>query len=493
MIPGYILQTSVNVCKLRIIYNEMSEKQDRGRKKQRGKGSGSIWKNGGKFYFRLQIGGRSKCTMLRNPDDSPCTTETQAAAAAKLIQPILMASTREEIATHVAIAKKIRKRSGLRLSDAWEVYQKQPNRPDLSPKSAAARHAEFRMFLDWLRDQRPGVTMVSEIDADIAEAYFADVWSRGISARTYNIYLSGLRVIFKHLAKPGGLDENPFLTVIKKTEEIASRREFEKSQVDAIFSGFSSGFFYIAKLNVLGLGRSRKTVEKTIEFKPMHAEQMRVLLNLCCWAACDGQCGCLMTWSNIDFDRNRISYVRHKTRRASGGLVITLPLHTQLRAALIDAVQWRTTNRPGEDFILPAVAARYRTNPSGIQKDVMKIIRCATGLSTTAATAPGRRKLAANQYSLHSFRHTFVSFCANAGVPGAVVTEIVGHGSQAVTRHYTHISEKAKIEAIAALPSAAPLTAGIMELRTKLTQLVNEADETMLKRLLEFFGGGNDQ
>ena len=85
----------------------------------------------------------------------------------------------------------------------------------------------------------------------------------------------------------------------------------------------------------------------------------------------------------------------------------------------------------------------------------MKIIRCATGLATTAGRdrLHGQRKLAANIYSLHSFRHTFVSFCANSGVPLAVVAEIVGHGNPAMTEHYSHISTESKREAIKALPS----------------------------------------
>ena len=99
------------------------------------------------------------------------------------------------------------------------------------------------------------------------------------------------------------------------------------------------------------------------------------------------------------------------------------------KAALVDSE---------EDYVLPAVARRYRQNPSGVQKDVMKIIRCATGLQTTKnkENTYGKRKLSANAYSLHSFRHTFVSFCANAGVPLAIVAEIVGHGNPAMTKHY---------------------------------------------------------
>ena len=162
-----------------------------------------------------------------------------------------------------------------------------------------------------------------------------------------------------------------------------------------------------------------------------------------------------MTWDCIDLDRHLITYTPQKTARKTGYRKVTLPIKEELYDALLDAVKWKGDNKPRENFILPHIAERYARNHTGIQKDVMKIIHCATGEETTAdkECLPGQRKLAANIYSLHSFRHTFVSFCANAGVPLAVVAEIVGHGNPAMTEHYSHISPESKREAIKALPS----------------------------------------
>ena len=162
-----------------------------------------------------------------------------------------------------------------------------------------------------------------------------------------------------------------------------------------------------------------------------------------------------MTWDCIDLDNGLITYIPQKTARKTGYRKVTLPIKDELYEALLEATKWRSENKKREDYILPKIADRYKRNPSGIQKDVMKIIRCATGVATTASKdrSHGQRKLAANVYSLHSFRHTFVSFCANAGVPLAVVAEIVGHGNPAMTEHYTHISPESKREAIKALPS----------------------------------------
>jgi len=48
-----------------------------------------------------------------------------------------------------------------------------------------------------------------------------------------------------------------------------------------------------------------------------------------------------------------------------------------------------------------------------------------------------------------------VSICRRAGVAEAVVMELVGHGSPAMTRLYTHGSAEARSAAIAALPALA--------------------------------------
>lgn len=159
-----------------------------------------------------------------------------------------------------------------------------------------------------------------------------------------------------------------------------------------------------------------------------------------------------MQWSNVDMVRKTISYIPIKTARKTGYKSVTLPMHPQLYEALRQAESWRKENEIGEDYILPKVARRYQYNHSGVQHDVIKIIKYATGLETTVGKKALHHKIRSNRYSLHSFRHTFVSFCANAGVPLDVVASIVGHGSSAMTRHYAHISHKAKDEAIQALP-----------------------------------------
>ena len=56
------------------------------------------------------------------------------------------------------------------------------------------------------------------------------------------------------------------------------------------------------------------------------------------------------------------------------------------------------------------------------------------------------------EVSFHSLRHTAVSLLKDAGIPEAVVIEMVGHDSEQMSAHYTHVGREALEKAAAALP-----------------------------------------
>jgi integrase len=56
------------------------------------------------------------------------------------------------------------------------------------------------------------------------------------------------------------------------------------------------------------------------------------------------------------------------------------------------------------------------------------------------------------QLSFHSLRHTAVTLLKEAGVPQAVVQELIGHDSEQMSEHYTHVGSEALKKAAAALP-----------------------------------------
>ena len=457
----------------------------------REKGTGTIEKKGRHFHLKIRIGGKTKCTLLLGKDDKPVTTRRDAEVAAALLRPVLRAEQKEEIALHIASARKLRHENSFPIEQIWPTYLEQYDRPDSSESTLHSYEKSLRHFTDWLEKEHPAIRQTNQITKELAGAYFAYLWNtRKVTGKTFNIYRQALRLIFKHILEPAGLDANPFEHIPTKPLHTESRLPFTEEQVRAIFDGFETGFFYETEVMRLGAGRKHVRVKRKLRFEPMFKDEMRVLLMLCCWTGCRGQDGCLMHWSNVDLEQGVITYIPRKTANKTNNREVSLPLHPELAAALNDAMAFRDRNRGNEDYIIPSVAERYQRNPDGVQEDVRKIIHCATGEVITANSCPEHRAHRANRYSLHSFRHTFVSFCANAGVPLDVVATIVGHGSSMMTRHYAHISDDAKKRAIATLPtlSTPSSTEKVADTRKHLLGKLNALSDDQLNLLLQKVG-----
>ena len=442
------------------------------RMRRRGNGEGSLIKRRNHFYLRHLVEGKAVEVALKNEDGTRCTTADQAKkAVGRMDRTLLELDTQEKIVAKVARIRQLKVVHQAKYADVWKLYLNSSNRPDTGARVLEEQRRMFGRFGDWMQEHfhsgLDGVTPAA------ASEYMHEIGER-VSNRTYNGYAMTLRLIYKIVYKQLGMTENPFEGIRHRPLETVSRREFTMEQVQRIFDGFRNGFFYEAEVEGLGPGRKRVRETKRLEYHPLYKDEMEVLLKLCCYSGCDGQSGCLMKWENVDFEAGQIRYVRHKTRKKTNGLVITLPMHPKLYEALLKALTWRQDASP---YILPSVAKRYQSNRCGVQKDVMKIIRCALGVETTIRDTDAKRALAANVYSLHSFRHTFVSFCANAGVPLAVVAEIVGHGNPAMTRHYAHVNNTAKQNAISALPM---LTGGTNDANTA------ETADGLRQRLLAY-------
>lgn len=416
--------------------------------KGRAKGAGSVYKNRNRFYWKFRTNERTITKLLFNEDGSYCTTVQQAMEAANRLYCLSQELVTEEAVTaKLAEIRQKKKVLAFKPGDIWEAFMNNPNRPDCSETHRREQKREFDKFLVWLK--KKGIVTADEITNEVGGEYMARLGAN-VSNRCFNVYLGFLKLIFGLSYKAVGLVCNPFEEIKRRKEETESRQDFTPEQVTAIFDGFRNGFFYETEVERMGADRKHVRVKKRLEYRPMFAPEMEVLLKICCYTGADGQSGCLMKWDGVDFKANTISYVREKTKRATGGRVITLPIHPELRAALESAKAWAVA---GNLYVLPNVAERYKRNHWGVQADVKKIISCALNCDVTNRNPESKRKRAANVYSLHSFRHTFVSFCTNAGVSLDIVAEFVGHGNPVMTRHYSHIHDDAKQRAIQALPN----------------------------------------
>ena len=148
----------------------------------------------------------------------------------------------------------------------------------------------------------------------------------------------------------------------------------------------------------------------------------------------------------------------------------TVTMAPQLYDALIEAQRWKCNQ-----YVCPNTAARYnKTNSEGknvgnilVDLDVLRVIRW-IGLEPSVAV-PGRKKKM-TVYGFHFLRHSFASFCAEGGVPKAVLLSISGTESEIADKYYTHVGNEAQEKAIAAISGTT----------------FENPDKTKIKKLLDY-------
>ena len=193
----------------------------------------------------------------------------------------------------------------------------------------------------------------------------------------------------------------------------------------------------------------------------------------------------LLQWQNVDMKNRRIWVKQFKT-----GKEVSIPIAPVLYKALREAEKWKS-----DQYVTPKCAARYKqTNAEGkntsnnlIDIDVLRPIRW-IGLEPSV-TVPGRKRKM-TVYGFHSLRHSFASFCAEAGVPKAVLLSILGTDSRIADRYYTHVSEESQWKAIAAIsnrnaPTSQEKIDRVLNLLMPEGKEPNQTDNSTLQQVLK--------
>jgi integrase len=384
---------------------------------------GTIYKktDNGSYFFRYQINGQRKAVSLK--------TKNQKEAIAKVqeLLPVVKATTTEVISAHVKHAKglAVRKQS-LPLSKVWEVYCKHPERATPATvheqNSYRATYNEFVQFID---DSK---ATIADIIPSTTDQFAQHLRNTDISVNTHNRKIQRLKKVFGVLEdyRDSG---NPFAAKSLKRQ----KREEQDNHVRRM------AFTYEQEKQLLEALEDDKYVVKN---KP----EIRVVYHLGMFTGQRMKDCVLLCWDKVDLRRKRIWVKQFKT-----GKEVTIPIAPQLLEVLRDAKSWQTNH-----YVCPNVAKRYNkvdkngknTGNNLVNIDVLRVIKW-IGLEPSVEV-PGRKKKV-TVYGFHSLRHSFVSHCAEAGVPKAVVLSIIGANSDIVDKHYTHIGEEAQEKAIASL------------------------------------------
>ena len=314
----------------------------------------------------------------------------------------------------------------LAIADGWQAWKEHPNKKqDPKESTLAGYEAAWNRFKRWAESKK--LIFLHEVTRERAEDYAADLWKSRVTPSTYGQHIKFLKSAFGVLESKAGLVSNPWAQIHskqKRKDVDESRRNLTEEELRTIL------------------------IRSQGDMRVMFAIGLFTGLRL-------GDVACLK-WENIDNDpfkrEKRPGFIVVQPIKTSRtGKKVELPIHAALRSVLDE----HRRSNGGSEFLFPHERLGYLDNTSNLTNRIQAFFE-SCGLRTTEKAEQGQRRRAIVKVGFHSLRHSFVSLCAKAGVQQHVVQKLVGHGSPAMTAHYTHLDAEQKKEAIAALPMTIP-------------------------------------
>jgi integrase len=260
--------------------------------------------------------------------------------------------------------------------------------------------------------------------ADLAS--FRDRSAAKASAKTANNKLKIVRTMLQTAWRDGYIIENPAAKVLALKTEDSIRRPFRLDELRQLLTVATDEW---RGMVLVGL----YTGQRLKDVATLH-------------------------WNNVDLSRNEITLTTSKTKRRQ-----FIPMARALQNHFAELSASDNPHAP----VFPAACAWVKKDG-----DVGRLSQQFYELLVTAGLVAARlgkdesrgvgRKgpRLRNEITFHSLRHTATSLLKNAGVSEAVARDIIGHDSEQMSRHYTHIEDAAKREALDKLPDlTAPATA----------------------------------
>ena len=270
-------------------------------------------------------------------------------------------------------------------------------------------------FVRWLGN-RAAEPMYGISPQEIA-AFRDEVASRS-SASTANLKLKIFRVMCQVAWRDGVILDNPAAKVKVLKTQPSIRRAFTPSELQALLRVVAGEW---RGMVLLGL---------------YTGQRLRDIATL--------------TWAQIDLEERTILFLTSKTGRRQ-------------KIPLVPVVISFLSEQPSSDDptapVFPKAAAVVRRNhTTSALSEAFHSILVSAGLveprlrERGGISGPGRSGgRQRSELSFHSLRHTATTMLKMSGATEAVVRDIIGHESAVVSRHYTHVGDQQKREAMAKL------------------------------------------
>lgn len=238
-----------------------------------------------------------------------------------------------------------------------------------------------------------------------------------VARATVNHFIKFLRMVFAQARRDGILHDNPAEGVkTLKVQREGGRRAFTLNELRALLKACSPEW---RSLVLFGLYTGQRLKDLA-----------------------------LMTWRAVDLGSDEIRLVTGKTGRQQ-----IIPIAPPLRRHIESLPAGENPNQPLHPKAHETVTREGKA--SSLSRQFYEIMADAGLVSgrnhERRAEGTGDRRRV-SEVSFHALRHTATSLMKNAGISPAIVQDIIGHESAAISAAYTHIEDAAKRKALGSIP-----------------------------------------
>ena len=359
---------------------------------RRANGSGTLIKTStGLYIAKWQFHGKTYTRSTKCYDRKEATTKLN-----EYVRPFLEsnniavlenleAKVRTIRQTETTVEDLEREKKRVRLADVAESFFDDVNVDAVTESTRTHYTLTYNKFLEWMKQNHPSISFADEVTGDIATEFLTSIRKR-LKSGSYNQYVIILKRIYSVV-----------VSKVNVWTEFKTKRMTDKSERIAL---------------------TKKQLALVLKYVEGD-RNIQLITTLAAFTGLRYSDCCLIKWCNIDFERKIIHLVPLKTKRT--GKEVVIPIHPVLEKLLIEH---KRTDAHMTEYVSGFNAMNYKKS---LLRDRLAKVLTDCGIKTHSGDYIG----------MHVFRHTFVSLCANAGVPIAIVMNIVGHScTQMVYRYY---------------------------------------------------------
>ena len=289
---------------------------------------------------------------------------------------------------------------------------------EVSPATAQKYSEVTRHFLAFLGDgaRRDMATITSR-----EVAAFRDDMAARLSVGSVNVALKIVRIVFGDAAKAKlvSVNEAASVPILKASNERAARRPFTDAELRRVLAVAPPEWRALILTGFYAGGQRLGDVAR-------------------------------FTWQNVDLANGELRFVTRKTHRSQ-----VIPIAPPLLTCLAALPSSDDPKAPVFPNALASLGASKTGNVGALSNQFRELLVEAGLAEAREHKRKGEGRSARRtmgELGFHSLRHTFTSWAKSVGIGGAIVQDMVGHDSAAMSDHYTTIDDATKRTALDALP-----------------------------------------